>query len=72
MLGSVEDLLVFCEVPALDSALLLDGRFGLVVLVFPTAEEADTFLDGFFGGEGGFLEDLLDVDLFLHTLADFV
>lgn len=38
MTGSVEDLLVFCEVPSRDGAFLLDGGFGLVVLVFPTTE----------------------------------
>ena len=72
MAGSVEDLLVFCEVPSRDGALLLDGGFGLVVLVFPTAKEAYTFLYGFYGGVRCFLEDLLDVDLFLDTLANLV
>jgi hypothetical protein len=36
--GSIENLLVFCEVPSRDGAFLLDGGFGLVVLVFPTTE----------------------------------
>ena len=47
MAGSVEDLLVFCEVPSRDGAHLLDGGFGLVVLVFPTTEEADALFDNF-------------------------
>ena len=72
MAGSVEDLLVFCEVPSRDGALLLDGGFGLVVLVFPTTEEADALFDYFQGSVGFFFEDPLDVDLFLDTLADLV
>jgi len=72
VLWSKEDFLVFWEVPACNGAFLLDSGFGFVVLVFPTAKQTDTLLDDFQGVMWLLLEDLLDVDLFLDTLADLV
>jgi len=70
--GSREDLLVFWEVPARDSAFLLNGGLGFVVLIFPTAKEANALLDNFQGIVWLLLEDLFDVNLFLDTLTDLV
>mmetsp|Transcript_20743 Transcript_20743/g.31978 ORF Transcript_20743/g.31978 Transcript_20743/m.31978 type:complete len:282 (+) Transcript_20743:4222-5067(+) len=70
--GGAENFLGFLEVPALDGLLAFDVTTSGVELLLPLLEDHLALLDDLDGVFGLLLEDLGDVDLSFHLVADFV
>lgn len=70
--GGSKDLFGFLEVPALDRLLAFDVAPGLVEFLLPLLKHRLALLDDLYGVLGLLLENLGDVNLSLHLVADFI